>query len=255
VLLGIDHVVLAVEEPDATAARLESDLGLEAAGGGRHEAMGTFNRLIWLGDTYLELIGVFDLDLARRSWLGAPVLAALSTDAGLATWAIAVDDLDGLLKWLPNDRQPVGPLDGERRRGDGRIVRWRLAHPTGIGPAVPFLIEHDTNGAEWTPEERGARAAEEHPIGGRVRLATIEVRTGAAPAAASRLRSLLSTSVEPDGRGAVRVVIGSQAVRFAPVGPDGGPSTVVNLLSDAPIKRRRATRVGDCEIRVSNADR
>jgi hypothetical protein len=120
---------------------------------------------------------------------------------------------------------------------------------------VPFLIEHDTNGAEWTPEERGARAAEEHPIGGRVRLATIEVRTGAAPAAASRLRSLLSTSVEPDGRGAVRVVIGSQAVRFAPVGPDGGPSTVVNLLSDAPIKRRRATRVGDCEIRVSNADR
>ena len=255
-LIGIDHVVLAVDDPDATVAQLEADLGLEAGGGGRHDALGTFNRLIWLGDGYIELVGVFDRDLASRSWLGVPVLGAISRGGGLATWAIAVDDLDGLLKWLPNDRQPVGPLDGERRRADGRIVRWRLAHPSEIGPTVPFLIEHDTSAAEWSPEERVARAAEEHPVGGRVRLATLEVRTAAAPGAASRLRSFLATSVQPDGRGVVRVAVGSQAVRFNAARPDGGraAAAVVDLVSDAPIKRRVA-KVGDCEIRMSSLNR
>jgi len=254
VILGIDHLVLAVDDPDATVARLETDFGLISAGGGRHETLGTFNRLIWLGDTYLELIGVFDRNVAERSWLGEPVLAALAMGGGLATWAIAVDDLDAMLKWLPPDRQLVGPLDGERRRPDGRVVRWRLAHPTVIGPTVPFLIEHDTTGAEWSQHERAGRAADEHPIGGRVRLATLELRTDAVPAAAGRLRSLLATSVEPDGRGAVRVLLGNHAIRFTAARAEGDPAAIVELVSDVPIKRR-AARVGDCEIRIAGAGR
>ena len=45
-LAGIDHVVLAIVDPDAAAARLAEKLGLDATGGGRHEALGTFNRLV-----------------------------------------------------------------------------------------------------------------------------------------------------------------------------------------------------------------
>ena len=62
-LLGIDHLVIAVRDPDAAAATIERDLGIAFTGGGRHDAWGTFNRLAFLGDSYLELIGVFD----RRS--------------------------------------------------------------------------------------------------------------------------------------------------------------------------------------------
>src|SRR5690242_16739043 len=122
-LLGIDHVALATADPDATAAELETRLGLAAAGGGRHDALGTFNRLVWLGDSYLELIGVFDEPLARESWLGVPVLAALERGGGLATWVVAVDDLDVALRWGPPDGGLIGPLDGERRRPDGEVVR------------------------------------------------------------------------------------------------------------------------------------
>ena len=64
-------------------------------GGGRHETLGTFNRLVWLGDTYLELIGVFDRAIAERSWVGAPTVRALDAGGGLATWAVATDDIDG----------------------------------------------------------------------------------------------------------------------------------------------------------------
>jgi hypothetical protein len=94
-LLGIDHVVIACHDPDDAAALIERQLGLEAAAGGRHEALGTANRIVWLGDSYVELVGIADVAVARRSWLGRPVLAALGdADGGLVTWAVAVDDLD-----------------------------------------------------------------------------------------------------------------------------------------------------------------
>src|SRR3954470_12697972 len=163
-LVGIDHVVLATDDLDPTAGDLERRVGLATTDGGRHEALGTVNRLVWLGDSYLELIGVFDRDLAARSWLGQPVMAALERGGGLVTWAIAVDDLDGAIRWAPPDGGLVGPVDGERRRPAGRFVRWRLARPEPIGPALPFLIEHDLTAAEWTPDERSTRATAEHPI-------------------------------------------------------------------------------------------
>ena len=72
--LGIDHLVIAVTDPDHATAQLERVLGLAATNGGRHDALGTFNRLVWLGDTYVELIGVFDRALAERSWMRAEAL-------------------------------------------------------------------------------------------------------------------------------------------------------------------------------------
>jgi hypothetical protein len=36
-LLGIDHLVIAVRDPDAAASTLEQDLGIAFTGGGRHE--------------------------------------------------------------------------------------------------------------------------------------------------------------------------------------------------------------------------
>ena len=246
-ILGIDHLVVAIDDPDAAAALLEEQLGLAARGGGRHEALGTFNRLVWFGDAYLELIGVFDRGLAEASWLGPAVIAALERGGGLATWAVAVDDLPAHLRWAPASSGLDGPLEGQRRREDGRLVRWHVAHPPGLSPSLPFLIEHDQGAAEWTRDERAARAAEAHPIGGRVRLVSLEVETPAPAPAAGRLRSMLGTSVEPAGRAGVGVHVGRHAVRLLasrPRGPAG-----VELVADIAM-RKRSTRIGDVEIRI-----
>jgi hypothetical protein len=246
-LLGIDHVVLATEDLDAVAADLERRLGLAASGGGRHEVLGTVNRLIWLGDAYLELVAVFDADLAGRSWFGRPVLASLERGGGLVTWAIAMTDLDDALRWAPPDADLAGPFDGERRRDDGRVVRWRLARPAAVSPTAPFLIEHDAAAAEWTPAEREARRNDRHPLGGRARLAGVEVETASPAVAAGRIRSLLAASVEPVGRTAVRVRLGLQEVRFRAA--QARSPAVVDVLADVPL-RTRIARVGDCQIRV-----
>ena len=246
-LLGIDHLVLATPDPDATAAELEAKLGLVATGGGRHPALGTFNRLAWLGDAYLELIGVFDRGLAARSWLGRPVLEALDAGRGLVTWAIAVEDLDAALRWAPPDGGLVGPVDGARERPDGRVVRWRLAHPAAPSPIAPFLIEHDPTAAEWTPDERAARGAERHPIGGRVRLVGIEVATPSPALAAGGLRRLVAATVEPGGRNAVRVRIAAHEARF--VVERGRGAAGIDLLADVPLRTRLA-RVADCDVRL-----
>jgi catechol 2,3-dioxygenase-like lactoylglutathione lyase family enzyme len=250
VLLGIDHVVIACQDPDATAALLEDRLGLAASEGGRHEEHGTMNRLVWLGDAYLELVGIVDLALASVSWFGGPLAAALggNGDGGFVTWAIAVNDLDETLRWAPPDIGLVGPFDGERHRPDERVVRWRVARPDVISALAPFLIEHDPRAAEWTPADRSARADARHPLGGRVRLSGVELLTASPAVAAARLRALLAASVEPVGRGAVRVRLGPHEVRFVTARP-GSAAAVVDVVADVPL-RTRVARVGDCEIRL-----
>lgn len=177
-VLGVDHIVIAVHDPDAAASTLDAELGLRATGGGRHPALGTFDRLVWFGDSYLELLGVEDEALAAASWIGVPALAVLRTGReGLATWAVAVTDLAAeVAAARARGGELAGPIPGERVRPDGRVVRWMLATGGPLGPAEPpFLIEHDTTAAEWTDAERAVRAAERHPIGGPVRLASFEI--------------------------------------------------------------------------------
>lgn len=255
-LLGIDHLVVAVADPDRAAAEIEAELGLRAAEGGRHETQGTFNRLVWLGDTFIELIGVFDRALAERSWIGRPTLAALDADGpaawSLATWAIASDSLDTDAARLRGQGSDLGPpLPGERHRPDGRVVRWRLAAPGDLGPLEPpFLIEHAPDSAEWTAAERTARAGAIHPIGGPVRLERLEL--GVALADLSRLtrQYLRATGLRfrPSlaGRGARDATIGPHLVRLAPA--VRGPAAHLGGGAPALVARGAAAQPGGAPL-------
>src|SRR3569833_1119571 len=93
--MRIDHVIYATRDLDAAAARMENDLGLAVVEGGRHDGMGTRNKIVPLGGGYLELLAVTDPDEAAGSDLGAALLARLdAVGDGLLGWAVAVDDVD-----------------------------------------------------------------------------------------------------------------------------------------------------------------
>jgi len=182
VIRGIDHLVIACGDPDAAAAELESSLGLACTGGGRHEGLGTFNRIAWLADgSYLELIGVEDRDAALRHPVGAAVVATLdAAGGGLATYALLDDGIALSVAGLQGSGSSIGPVvHGSRHRDDGETVEWWAAFPSGsLGPdAPPFLIEHAVVGAEWGAEARAERASFRHPIGSPVMLARVDVAT------------------------------------------------------------------------------
>ena len=226
-LLGIDHLVIAVADPNAASAELERTLGLAPGGGGRHDRLGTFNRLVWLGDSYLELIGVFDRASAARSWIGAPTLRALEAGGGLATWAIASDDLVADVAGLRHRGSSLTePVDGERVRPDGRVVRWRLAAAEPLDrDRPPFLIEHDPAAAEWSPAERDERAS------GPNRLAVLELGVEHLDRTSQSFLRTVGLRFRPSlsGGGARDTDIGSQMVRLRPTRDRTRPRTTVHL--------------------------
>jgi Glyoxalase-like domain len=245
--LSVDHLVIAVADPDEAAAQLERELGLAATGGGRHDSLGTYNRLIWLGDSYLELVGVFDRALAASSWLGAPTLRTLDMGGGLATWAIATDELEHDLAALRGAGSDLGePIAGERRRTDGRIVRWQVSMPHRLGAGdPPFLIEHRPTSAEWTPTDRANRSAQRHPIGGPVRMAVLELPVDDLNGTIQRFLRTTGLRFRPSlsGGGSRDADIGGQTVRLHP--RRGGSGSVVIRLS-APIPVPRTAELLGC---------
>lgn len=197
---GIDHLVIACADPDAAASELEAAVGIACTGGGRHEAFGTRNRLAWLADgSYVEIIGITDPELARRSPVGAAALRTLEErGGGLATWAAAVDDIEAAVAFLNGAGTAYGaPTHGTRRRDDGELVEWWTAVPDGpLAPTVPFLIQHALTGAEWGPIALQERAQLVHPIGSPVRLTRLTLAVDDPPAAAARLGGALGVTVQ-----------------------------------------------------------
>jgi catechol 2,3-dioxygenase-like lactoylglutathione lyase family enzyme len=217
---GIDHVIVAVPDLERASAEIEQRLGLRVGDGGRHEAHGTHNRLCWLGDSYLELMGVFDARLAAQSWWGSHALAVIDARGGLMGLALASDDLAGDMARLQALGSPISdPIAGERLRPDGDVVRWRVARLPEADPdlGLAFLIEHDTNAAEWRPADRAARAAEVHPLGTPARLVRVELPVADMRAAQLRLLRQLGLQFRPAlaGRGARDAAIGAHTLRVS----------------------------------------
>jgi len=231
---AIDHILIACPDPDEAAAAVEAALGLQATGAGRHTAMGTFNRLVWLGDSFIELIGVEARKLAEASWIGRPVLRAADNGGGFAMWAAATSDIRAEAGRLRAGGSDLGePISGERVRPDGRVVHWTLAETPEMGPLEPpFLIEHDLSAAEWSSAERAERAMQTHPIGGPVRFQILELP--AANVAQATRRYLRTVGIGPfrpslAGRGARDATLGPHLIRFRPDSSPGWPTANVHL--------------------------
>jgi hypothetical protein len=134
--LRIDHLLFALSDLDAGAARLERELGLPSMPGGRHPEWGTANRVVQLGPDYLELIGVADADAAAASDFGRAVRDA---GDGLLGWAVRTGDLDAVA-----GRLGLAIERGSRRRPDGVTLGWRLAgvpEALASGGFLPFFIQ------------------------------------------------------------------------------------------------------------------
>jgi catechol 2,3-dioxygenase-like lactoylglutathione lyase family enzyme len=184
---AIDHLVIAVADPAAAADLLTERLGISFTGGGQHPGMGTVNRLAFLGEQYLELIGVIDPGLADEGPVGRAAQRTIAGGGGLATFALVEDELEAAVARLQAAGSAIGAVTpGSRQRADGELVDWWTAFPPELGPdQPPFLIKHARVGSEWGPEALEARREMSHPIGSSAILVRLDIATPDPPALAA----------------------------------------------------------------------
>lgn len=235
-LRGIDHLVIACHDPDATADALADEVGLRFTGGGRHPGAGTWNRLAWLADeSYVELIGVDDRREAVGSSVGAAALRALEErDGGFAAYALRSDELEDDVTMLQATGAALSdPLHGSRLSPGGEVVEWWTSVPERLGPdGLPFLIRHALTGAEWGPEALRRRATDVHRLPGAVRLARLDIATDDPPARAAEYLEQLGIAFRTVADLAV-AQIGPHTVRLLPAREMAAVATIT-LAAEVP---------------------
>lgn len=159
-MLRIDHLAVVAPRLEDGVALVEALLGVPMAGGGRHVLMGTHNRLLSLGDLYLEVIAIDpDAPSPRRPrWFD---MDRLQGPPRLTNWVAGCDDLDAEISQGPEGiGQPLA-----LQRGD---YRWRMAVPADgrlpFASAFPALIE-------WQGTAHPAPALPDHGL----RLSRLEL--------------------------------------------------------------------------------
>jgi hypothetical protein len=135
----LGQVILGVRDLDAATERFEA-FGLSVVDGGIHPGLGTANRLIPLGNAYLELLGVVDHAPAAASTFGQSLLARISQGDRLVRWSIRTERIEQVCQRLE--------LVAERRtrlRPDGILLTWQAA---GLDLSLrdswlPFFMQWD----------------------------------------------------------------------------------------------------------------
>lgn len=159
-MLRIDHLAVVAGRLADGVSAVEALLGMAMAGGGKHPLMGTHNRLLSLGDLYLEVISV-DPDAPHP---GRPRWFDMDRFAGpprLANWVAGCDDLAAEVALGPKGiGAPVALA-----RGD---YRWQMAVPEDgrlpFDGAFPALIQ-------WEGTAHPALALPDHGL----RLTRLEI--------------------------------------------------------------------------------
>jgi hypothetical protein len=135
----LDHIVIAAANLQEGADYVNKKLGIEIPAGGRHEMMGTHNRVMSLGSNiYLEVIAIHpDMKVpGYPRWFGLDdphVRESLKGGPRLLTWAVNCDDLDHVVE---NSGVPLGEVK-EAKRDD---LEWRVAiSEDGRLPGAGFI--------------------------------------------------------------------------------------------------------------------
>lgn len=156
VSVELDHVLIAVADLAAAAREFKSRHGLASVEGGRHPAWGTANRIVPLGDSYLELVAVVDAAKAAESVFGRWIASGASSTARPLGWVVRTHQLDELAR-----RLDLAVHAGSRATPGGDLLRWRSAgmDQAAAEPSLPFFIE-------WGPQAQlPGRAVIRHRTG------------------------------------------------------------------------------------------
>lgn len=210
-IIGLDHVVIMVNELSEGEQRWQR-LGFTVAPRGMHTAvMGTANHTIMLDEDYIELIGVVaetERNAPARAFLarrGEGIERAAFTGTN-ADDGVAELKSRGFAALGPYDfGRPVDLPDGRKVEASFRTFLWPIEERPG-GLRI-FACQHLTRPFVWIPElTRHANTAK--------RIRRVEMLSKDAAAAAKHMGHLIDRPVETESDGALRVATGGNRADF-----------------------------------------
>lgn len=166
-MLAIDHVVLPVVDLGLAAAEVETRYGLRSLEGGHHPSWGTANRIVPLGDTYVELVAVVDPETAAHNAFGTWIASARAGQP--LGWAVRTDAIEAV-----GQRLGLAVVPGSRATPGGELISWQSAglEIATREPGLPFFIQWG-DGVPYP-----GSASVDHP-GGPARLRLLSVSSDA----------------------------------------------------------------------------
>src|SRR5438067_6346056 len=119
-LTGLDHIIIGVNDLEQATTIFSKKLGLVASGGGIHPSSGTANRIIVIGDTYLELIAVRTPTEAQQS-----LLERLAKGDGYLNFVLSSNDIAADSAAMASRGVSIfGPIPGQLVAEGARIRSW-----------------------------------------------------------------------------------------------------------------------------------
>jgi catechol 2,3-dioxygenase-like lactoylglutathione lyase family enzyme len=182
----VDHVIFAVDDLEGAARDYDQKLGFAVSAGGVHPGAGTHNRLIVLDPAYVELIARLPETTLRP---GFPISYMFARAPGPLGYVLNSDDLDADVSAIRARGLTVeGPHIGRLEGPDGSARGWRVAWVGAderLGAEhwrLPFIIQHDSDGAERLRRIAAPGDPLPHPVGARrlshVTLAVHDLEAG-----------------------------------------------------------------------------
>jgi hypothetical protein len=232
----IDHVIAAAHD----LAALESTflrLGFFVTGGGIHPHLGTRNRIILLGEGYLELLAIAD-----ASTVSPALQRRLTAGDGWVGFALQSPDLGAEVTDLRfRGVNVTEPAPGRLVAPDGTARRWRVATLGGkdlwaAADPFPFLIQHDSQGEQHQRELAGAGGSGLHANGAKA-LAEVTIAVADLDAAADRFSQDYDLwATEPQRRDDT---LGAEILELPLV--SGECVVLARAVGSGPVQRRLAT--------------
>ncbi|AIQ11620.1 VOC family protein [Paenibacillus durus] len=244
-----DHLVHYVNDLEHPV-EIFREHGLVAFKGGSHTEWGTYNSLSYFGLTYIEFLGIENLELAKATEHNRVVKDAvdvLPEHEVLSRFVIRTDDIEEMAASLKAAGLKLSPImDGKRLDNTGRLIEWRMMTIDGDfgGLVYPFIIQWKGTDAERLERLTASGIIQPHPAGNaEIKRAVFHVSDPAAAAEHwGRLFGL--TALEPEDRSAT-LKIGDKFFDFVK-GDENGFKQVI-FETDSVRLKGKTIRIGEGE--------
>ncbi|ASA22465.1 VOC family protein [Paenibacillus donghaensis] len=213
-----DHLVHYVNDLDQ-AVQVFGEHGLVAFRGGSHKAWGTFNTLSYFGLTYIEFLGIENLELATSTEHNRVVKDAvdlLPEREILSRVVIRTDDIEEMAASLGAAGLSLSPIiDGNRLDNTGRLIEWRMMTIDGDfeGLVYPFVIQWKGSDEERLESMTNSGIIQPHPAG-YVEMTRAVFRVSHPAAAAAHWAELFGLEVVSADASKVTLEIGGKFYDF-----------------------------------------